>query len=841
VAVPRPLDEDRTFSLHHASDGGLVVTTAGLRGAEDVLELTPGGRLPRSVVDRCRHLAGHAVLRLPDDLPRRVVARLLRGELAVEGADRDGAPWATGLQVPGVLDDLYGEAAAAVRLGVSWTAGVPTVRLWAPTARSVILHRSAAPGIERLPMSYDDATGVWRVTGDAGWDRATYLFEVEVFAPTTGRVERNLLTDPYSHALTTDSARSRMVDLDDADLAPAGWDRLAKPARRGPLSVYELHVRDFSASDPSVPAEDVGRFRAFTHPETHGVAHLRSLAAAGLTHLHLLPTNDIATIPEDPRARVVPRIERPDDPASEEPQRIQQRTRARDAYNWGYDPYHYTVPEGSYASDPEGVARIREFRELVAAVNGLGLRVVVDVVYNHTHAAGQHPCSVLDRIVPGYYHRLDAAGEVTTSTCCPNTATEHRMMRKLMVDSVVDWVRHYRVDGFRFDLMGHHRKDDLLAVRAALDELTPDRDGVAGVEVLLYGEGWSFGEVADDRRFEQASQANMAGTAIGTFNDRLRDAVRGGSPFGGLQAQGFATGLGTDPAAADGRSLEEQVELANQANLRVMVGLAGNLAHLPVEEPTGEVVTGSVHGGYAATPRDNVVYVSKHDNETLHDAIALKAPAHVPVAERLRMQLLALSTVAFAQGVAFFHAGSDLLRSKSLDRNSYDSGDHFNRLDWTRKHNNFGVGLPPAGENREAWEVHRRVLRERQAPTPAQIDEAATRFRELLAIRASSPLFDLTEPAAVRERVRFLATGRAARPGLIVVRLLGTDHDLLLVFNAAPATVTVAAEPRHGALRLHPVLRASVDVRVRTARAEDGWVRVPGRTTAVFVDRPAGA
>ena len=220
-----------------------------------------------------------------------------------------------------------------------------------------------------------------------------------------------------------------------------------------------------------------------------------------------------------------------------------------DGFNWGYDPLHYTTPEGSYATDPDGPARTRQFREMVKGINRAGLRVVMDVVYNHTPAAGQDPKSILDRIVPGYYQRLDpATGAVETSTCCSNTATEHLMMGKLLVDSVLTWATQYKVDGFRFDLMGHQPKALMVRLRRELDALTRKRDGVDGERIFLYGEGWNFGEVADNARFVQASQLNMAGTGIATFSDRLRDAVRGGGPFDADPGvQGFASGLFTDP------------------------------------------------------------------------------------------------------------------------------------------------------------------------------------------------------------------------------------------------------------------------------------------------------
>ena len=260
------------------------------------------------------------------------------------------------------------------------------------------------------------------------------------------------------------------------------------------------------------------------------------------------------------------------------------KTAAKDAYNWGYDPYHYTVPEGSYATDPDGTARTVEFRKMVKALNDDGLRVVMDVVYNHTAASGQATTSVLDRIVPGYYQRLLADGSVANSTCCSNTATENAMMGKLVVDSIVTWAKEYKVDGFRFDLMGHHPKANILAVRKALDALTLAKDGVDGKKIILYGEGWNFGEVADDARFVQATQKNMAGTGIATFSDRARDAVRGGGPFDeDPGVQGFASGLYTDPnsSKANGTAAEQKARLLHYQDL-IKVGLSGNLAGLPL-------------------------------------------------------------------------------------------------------------------------------------------------------------------------------------------------------------------------------------------------------------------
>jgi pullulanase/glycogen debranching enzyme len=214
---------------------------------------------------------------------------------------------------------------------------------------------------------------------------------------------------------------------------------------------------------------------------------------------------------------------------------------------------------------------------MVQALNQRGLRVVMDVVYNHTNSAGQDSKSVLDRIVPGYYHRLNADGNVEMSTCCQNTATEHAMMEKLMVDSLVTWAKAYKVDGFRFDLMGHHMKSNMLKVRAALDALTVAKDGVDGKSIYVYGEGWNFGEVANSARGVNATQLNMPGTGIGTFSDRLRDRARGGGPFNGLQDQGFISGLFYDPNSTNQGTPEEQKTRLLDHMDQIRVGLAGNL------------------------------------------------------------------------------------------------------------------------------------------------------------------------------------------------------------------------------------------------------------------------
>ncbi len=851
------------YYLNLDPDGGMTAGDEGLSGEAIQLSRVAFGLSP-ALQAAYPHLAGYGAFRIPAAALARV-PEALQGQVAVSAVDDEGRlRIATGVQIPGVLDDRYSYGGD---LGVSIADDTPVLRLWAPTAKSVALQLFADSNASTtgtlVPMTRDDETGVWSVTGEPSWIGRFYLYDVEIYAPTVDEVVHNLVTDPYSLALATNSTRSEIVDLSDPSLAPAGWAGLTKPALAAPedISIYELHLRDFSINDATVPAADRGTYLAFADTNSDGMRHLRELTDAGLTHLHLLPVFDIATIDENRANHEQPPCDLASFPGdSDQQQACIAQVRDSDGFNWGYDPWHYTVPEGSYATNPDGATRTLEFRRMVQAINQSGLRVVMDVVYNHTNAAGQAPKSVLDRIVPGYYHRLDLEGGVTNSTCCANTATEHAMMEKLMVDSVVTWARQYKVDGFRFDLMGHHSKANMLNVRAALDALTLAKDGVDGKKIYIYGEGWNFGEVANNARFEQASQLNMAGTGIGTFNDRLRDAVRGGGPFDADQRirQGFASGLYYDPNGHSTASLAEQKETLLLLADQIRVGLTGNLKDYQFVDRTGATVTGSQvdyngsPAGYTSDPQEAITYVSAHDNETLYDILAYKLPQATSMADRVRAQVLALSTVALGQGVAFFHAGSDLLRSKSLDKNSYNSGDWFNRLFFDESANNFGVGLPQAQDNAGAWPFMQPLLADPDLRADhAAIATTTSRFQEFLEIRNSSPLFRLGTAEEIQARLTFYNTGPSQIPGVIVMRIAdspGADLDpqydsIVVVFNATDEAQTVIVGGAQGhQMQLHPIQRRGTDQVVKTSVFNSGKGRftIPARTTAVFVERETG-
>ena len=854
---------DTVVSLFADPDGALTLDGPGVVAGTYTRSWTlihdPAG-LSAALRAQFPHLASFATFKLPADAVA-VAAQSLKGQLAVGAARPGQGVDATGLQIPGVLDDLYATKAGPVTLGPSFSSGRASLRVWAPTARDMKVRLFAdsnpATGFVSYPMTLDAASGVWSFTApSAGVLGKYYLYEAQVFVRSTNKVETHVVTDPYSVSLARNSTRSHLVALEDSALQPRGWNRLHKPYFASPSDIvlYELHVRDFSATDTSVPAALRGTYPAFTQKRSDGMRHLATLALAGVTHVHLLPSFDFATTNEDKSTWLSPSFDTlagfPAD--SPEQQSLVAATADRDAFNWGYDPLHYNVPEGSYATDADGSKRILEFREMVQSLNQSGLRVVLDVVYNHTNSAGQTPNSILDKLVPGYYHRLNGDGVVLGESCCADTATEHAMMEKLMVDSIVLWAKQYKVDGFRFDIMGFHLKSNLLKVRAALDQLTPAKDGVDGKSIYLYGEAWNFGVMANNGRGVNAIQVNMAGTGIGSFNDRIRDAVRGGGPFSPRRDQGFATGLFTEPNGTYGGSAaDEKAELLRLTD-RVKLGLAGNIASYEIVDASGVTRPGSevdyfgMPGAFGQQPQDTIQYIGVHDDPDWFDAMNLKLATNVPRADRVRMHRLGLSIVALSQGLPFFMAGDEILRSKSADRNSYNSGDWFNRIDWTMKSNHWGVGLPPATGNEEDWSLIAPALADANLkPTAKDIQGTFRHMLEMLVIRSTSKLFRLRSAAQIKKAVSFFNAGPSQIPGLVVERIVNTDR---FCFGASQAVVLVNATPqaqtfsdpafRKQPLLLHPIQALSQDPVVRTSKfqARTGTFTVPARTTAVFVE-----
>ena len=836
---------------------------AALDGAAQRLALT---RVPSpgDVDRRFSHVAGD-VFALDAALP----ATAWQGAMLVVALDAEGRVLdATGIQIAGALDAAFAPAARDAALGARIEGGITRFALWAPTASKIDLCLFDAPGeaaaeatgVQVRAMTVDAASGVWTHAVDADLRGRRYAFLVDVVVPGVGLV-RNRVTDPYSLGLNADSRESVVLDLDDPATQPKGWASDRRPDTvqgHTDMVIHELHVRDFSRDDATVPEAHRGKYLAFTHPDTAGMRHLRALADAGLTDIHLLPTYDLATVPE--RDCVSPR--RPADAAAANDalQAAIGAVRERDCYNWGYDPWHFDVPEGSYATNPDDAAlRVREFRAMVQALHAAGLRVGLDVVYNHTFESGQGRQSVLDRIVPGYYHRLNAEGAVETSTCCANTATEATMMAKLMIESAVIWARDYRIDSFRFDLMGHQPKAAMLELQRAVDAAT-------GRRIHLLGEGWNFGEVQNGARFAQAAQGVLNGTGIATFSDRMRDAARGGRAGDrgeALHAQGWLSGLHHAPNAANaGRPRAETEAELRQAEALIRVGLAGTLVDFEtfdadgVIKPLSEFRYGDGPAGYVSQPGEVVNYTENHDNLTLFDSNALRLPLDTPLHERARVQVLGNALVLLAQGVGYLHAGQELMRSKSLDRNSFNSGDAFNFVDWTGARSAFGIGLPPAWDNEDSWPQMRPVLERAAELTPRAEDAAFVNewTKALLRIRRDEPLLRLDTRDAVRAALRFHAVD--GEPGLVIGELDGRalppthpahGRRLAYALNTDPRTrsslvATLAGETwtRHPELRPLEATGGSVeaprDARLGDARLDaNGRLSIPGRSVAVFV------
>ena len=761
-------------------------------------------------------------------------------QLVLVQQDSDGrVQQATRVQAAKALDALFAPASLNAQLGANITTQVKTkttgkiasnthFAVWAPTAHNIsvcLFPNAKAKASAQLPLKRDDLSGVWRVQTHSAPAGTYYRYAVEVFVPGVGRVI-NHVNDPYAVSLSANSLRSYVADLNAPHLKPANWDTHVAPQtvkHAVDMRIYELHVRDFSIQDPTVPAAQRGKYLAFTQTNSKGMRHLKALAKAGMTDLHLLPVFDFATVPEQ------------NCQSSLNTQRaLSPEARAQDCFNWGYDPLHFNAPEGSYASNADdGAKRIVEFRRMVKALHEAGWRVGMDMVYNHTSASGQHVHSVLDRIVPGYYQRLNAQGEVERSTCCDNTATEHRMMAKLMSDSMLMWTQHYKLDSFRFDLMGHQPKDVMVDMQKRLQEAT-------GRRIDFVGEGWNFGEVANGARFVQASQLSLNGTGIGTFNDRLRDAIRGGGAGDAVE------NLMKVPGFVSGR--ESAARVADQ----IRAGLAGSLRNYRMRTADGTVKAlqdipyGDQPTGYVSQPSEVVNYAENHDNLTLFDSLVYKLPRDTSSAERARVQVLAGALVAFSQGVAYFHAGQEILRSKSLDGNSYDSGDLFNVLDWSYQSNRFGDAVPDMQGSPEAKAINRALLQDpRLKPSAADILWTRNAHLDLLKIRGSSKLFRLETAQDVQDRLTFLNTSEQADARLIAGHLKGhglNDFAELIYFvNASESAQSMTAhELAQKAFELHPVLASpqAADERPREQakyQKATGTFEIPARTAVVFV------
>ena len=533
-------------------------------------------------------------------------------------------------------------------LGVTYSAEKTVFKIWSPAATAVKLRLYAAgdggKATEIIQLNKAEQ-GVWATTVKRDVKNQYYTFQVKIN-------DRWLQERPdiYAKAVGVNGKRGMVADMRSTD--PKNWSADIKPALKNftDVIIYELHIRDLSVS-PISGIQHKGQFLGLTETgtkspdgESTGLDHIKSL---GVTHVHILPSFDFNSIDE---------------------------TKPNGKYNWGYDPLNYNVPEGSYSTDPyDGNVRIREFKQMVQALHANGLRVILDVVYNHTSDTSSN----FNQFVPGYFYRHTAKGAYSNGTGCGNeTASERAMMRKYMIESVVYWAKEYHLDGFRFDLMGVHDIETMNGISAALHKIDPT--------IFIYGEGWTAGNspLPEDLRAVKKNAYKLDKIAV--FSDDMRDGIKGG--WNNLKAKGFVGGT-----AGNAES--------------VKFGIVASTQHRQVDYSK----VNDSKAPWAAEPYQTINYVSCHDDNTLFDRLKISNP-DASEADLIKMDKLSNAIVLTSQGVSFLHAGEEMLRTKQGVANSFNSPDSINQLDWSRKAKykavfNYYKGLIALRKNHPAFRM----------------------------------------------------------------------------------------------------------------------------------------
>jgi pullulanase len=522
-----------------------------------------------------------------------------------------------------------GSQRTADDLGAIYTPQETIIKLWAPAAKDVqvLLFDDAANESSRVIPMARDRHGVWSASLQGDLDGKYYLYEITHWAAGSDKPVVYRVNDPYARGCSANTGRTLIYDARKTN--PDGWDQDDFVTLRNNVDavLYEAHVRDFSINKNSGVSDDRrGKFLGMVQEgaatpdgEKSGLDHLKEL---GVTHVHLLPVFDYA--------------------GGDERQKVDDYT----WYDWGYDPVLYNTPEGSYATDPDGTSRQKEFKKLVQAFHKNNIGVVMDVVYNHTAATGSGPASIFDKVFPRYYYRMDGSGGYANGTGCGNEfASEKPMARKFIVDSIKYWMTEYHIDGFRFDLMGLEDRDTMLEVYREAKKINPN--------AILYGEGWRMGNVLP--AWKMMTQAYVARTGIAAFNDGIRDNIKG--DYANKRAGGFVQGAGPQ-----------------------FGGLQRFLLNIKGQSTGRDSETIDVF-----SPNETVNYDSVHDDLCLWDKLLVSA-ADVPEALRINMDKLAAGILLTSQGVPFIHAGDEFLRSKNLNSDSYNSNDpRVNPMDWSLK------------------------------------------------------------------------------------------------------------------------------------------------------------
>ncbi len=514
-------------------------------------------------------------------------------------------------------------------LGAAYSPQETRIKLWAPTAKDVrlILFEDATHESSRIAPMTRDQNGIWSASLKGDLDGKYYLYEITHQEPGAAKPTVYRVNDPYARGCSANTGRTLIYDPVKAN--PEQWneDQFVRLKSNVDAILYEVHIRDFSITTNSgVVDAHRGKFpgmveenSSMPNGEQTGLSHLKEL---GITHVHLLPVFDYAF--------------------GDERQKADEYT----WYSWGYDPVLYNTPEGSYATNPDGTTRQREFKAMVQAFHRNNIGVVMDVVYNHTAATGSSPASIFDKVVPGYYYRMDISGKYANATGCGNEfASEKPMGRKFIVDSIKYWMTEYHIDGFRFDLMGILDRDTMREVYREAKKINPN--------VIIYGEGWQMEHVLPPDRM--MTQVHVAGTGIAAFNDGIRDNIKG--DYAEKTAGGFVQGAGPQYGGME----RFHLNIKGQSTGRDQESIA------------------------VVSPNETVNYASAHDDLCLWDKLQLSA-ADVPEALRENMDKLAAGIVLTSQGIPFLHAGDEFLRSKNLNSNSYnDNNPRVNPIDWSLK------------------------------------------------------------------------------------------------------------------------------------------------------------
>ncbi|HHD2752632.1 TPA: type I pullulanase [Clostridium perfringens] len=587
-------------------------------------------------------------------------------------------------------------------LGTIYSKDKTIFRVWSPEAKSLelLLYKDGNTDslIEKDSLIKKE-NGVWEVVKNGDLNGVYYKYHI------SGEDFEHDFVDPYCKALGVNGYRGMVIDLEETN--PIGWKEEHKPKLKEATDsiLYEMHIRDFSIDESSgVSIENRGKFLGVvegetTIPGTKVKTTLDHLKELGVTHVHLLPSFDFGSVDE----------ERLDEPQ----------------YNWGYDPVNYNVPEGSYSKNPyNGEVRIKEFKEMVLKLHKSGIRVVMDVVYNHTYS-GEN--SNLNLSYPGYYHRQDKKGEFSNGSGCGNElASERLMVRKYMVDSLKYWAKEYHIDGFRFDLMALHDIGTLKEIRKEMDKIDES--------ILIYGEGWNGGEspLPKEEACFKCNVDKFGKLQIAAFSDDMRDGIKG--HVSKLKEGGFVNG---------GSNFEESIRF----------GIVASTYHKEInynkinysEEP------------WANEPYQTINYCSAHDNNTLHDKLRIVCE-NASEEEIIAMNKLSAAIVLTSQGIPFIHSGEELLRSKVNEKgefveNSYKSNDFVNRIDWTRK-------------------IKYKSLFEY--------------YRGLINLRKEYELFRLNSSKEIREKLSFIEKELGIKEKDVVAYRLKDDNDeFIVIFNGS--------------------------------------------------------